>query len=230
MQGEQVDEQLVERRPGRVVPVDVQHDNAMQAGPQQQSSTLLSVAVIRGSLSFASPRSRADVELTDPDVVYDGQAEIDLGGHRAVLRSWGPAHTAGDQTILVDGRVLFGGDLFETRMFPIVPYFPPADTDVDGSRWITVLDQLLALDPAVVVPGHGEITDVSLIRDVRDYLDYVRSQAGRLRASGASAADAAAAIEQDARARWDNWANPEWIGYAACAFHQASPSAARVSA
>jgi glyoxylase-like metal-dependent hydrolase (beta-lactamase superfamily II) len=212
------------------VPVDVQHDNAMQAGPQQQSSTLLSVAVIRGSLSFASPRSRADVELTDPDVVYDGQAEIDLGGHRAVLRSWGPAHTAGDQTILVDGRVLFGGDLFETRMFPIVPYFPPADTDVDGSRWITVLDQLLALDPAVVVPGHGEITDVSLIRDVRDYLDYVRSQAGRLRASGASAADAAAAIEQDARARWDNWANPEWIGYAARAFHQASPSAARVSA
>ena len=65
----------------------------------------------------------AGVELTDPDITYDGQAEIDLGGHRAVLRSWGPAHTAGDQTILVDGRVLFGGDLFETRMFPIVPYF-----------------------------------------------------------------------------------------------------------
>ncbi|HYV80210.1 MAG TPA: hypothetical protein VE979_18955 [Streptosporangiaceae bacterium] len=43
------------------------------------------------------------VELADPDVIYDGQAEIDLGGHRAVLRSWGPAHTAGDQTIVVDG-------------------------------------------------------------------------------------------------------------------------------
>jgi glyoxylase-like metal-dependent hydrolase (beta-lactamase superfamily II) len=130
----------------------------------------------------------AGVELTDPDVTYDSQAEIDLGGHRAVLRSWGPAHTAGDQTILVDGRVLFGGDLFETRMFPIVPYFPPADTDVDGTRWITVLDQLTALDHAVVVPGHGEVTDVSLIRD---YLGYVRGQASRLRASGASADDAA---------------------------------------
>ena len=139
-----------------------------------------------------------------------------------MLRSRGPAHTAGDQTILVDGRVLFGGDLFETRMFPIVPYFPPADTDVDGSRWITVLDQLIALDPAVVVPGHGGVTDVSLIRDVRDYLNYVRSEASRLRASGASAADAAAAIDQGARARWDNWGNPEWIGYAARAFQQAS--------
>jgi glyoxylase-like metal-dependent hydrolase (beta-lactamase superfamily II) len=165
----------------------------------------------------------AGVELTDPDVTYEGQAEIDLGGHRAVLRSWGPAHTAGDQTILVDGRALFGGDLFETHMFPIVPYFPPADTDVDGSRWITVLDQLIALDPAVVVPGHGEVTDVSLIRDVRGYLDYVRSQASRLRASGASADDAAAAIGQAALARWDTWANPEWISYAARAFYQASP-------
>ena len=167
----------------------------------------------------------ACVELTDPDVTYDGQAEIDLGGHRAVLRSWGPAHTAGDQTILVDGRVLFGGDLFETRMFPIVPYFPPADTDVDASRWITVLDQLTALDPAVVVPGYGEVTDVSVIRDVRDYLDYIRSEASRLRASGASADDAAAAIDQAGRARWDTWANPEWIGYAARAFYQASPPA-----
>ncbi len=43
-----------------------------------------------------------------------------------------------------------------------------------------------------------------------------------------AADDAAAAIEQGARARWDNWANPEWIGYAARAFYQASPSAARV--
>jgi hypothetical protein len=37
-------------------------------------------------------------------------------------------------------------------------------------------------------------------------------------ASGASADDAAAAIEQGARARWDSWPNPEWIGYAARAF------------
>jgi CRISPR/Cas system type I-B associated protein Csh2 (Cas7 group RAMP superfamily) len=86
-----------------------------------------------------------------------------------------------------------------------------------------VLDRLAALEPAVVVPGHGEVTDVSLIRDVRDYLGYVRGEASRLRASGASADDAAAAIEQGARARWDRWANPEWIGYAARAFYQASP-------
>lgn len=161
------------------------------------------------------------VELVDPDLVYDDRAEIDLGGRTAVLRTVGPAHTASDQTVLIDGRVLFGGDLFETRIFPITPYFPPYDVDVDGPRWITVLDQLAALEAEIVVPGHGEVADTSLIRDVRDYLAYVRDEVERLRTSGASADEAAATIEKAARGRWSTWERPEWIGLAVQAFHAA---------
>jgi glyoxylase-like metal-dependent hydrolase (beta-lactamase superfamily II) len=166
-----------------------------------------------------------DVELVDPHITYDGQVEIDLGGHRAVLRSFGLAHTRADQIVLVDGRVLFGGDLFETRMFPIVPYFPPDDVDVDGSRWINVLDQLLVLDPAVVVPGHGEVTDATLIRDVREYLTHVRAETGRLRADGRSSEDAVAEVEGSVLARWGDWDNPEWIGFAVRSFYDASAAA-----
>ena len=136
-----------------------------------------------------------------------------------MLRGWGPAHTRADQTVLVDGRVLFTGDLTETRMFPIAPYFPPYDTDVDAGRWITVLDQLLALDPAVVVPGHGEITDTALIGDVRDYFHHVRGEVTRLRADGATPDEAAAAIEKGAKARWNTWDNPEWIAFTVRAFY-----------
>ncbi|WP_113699389.1 MBL fold metallo-hydrolase [Nonomuraea lactucae] len=161
------------------------------------------------------------VEFVDPDLVYDGQTEIDLGGHTAALRTVGPAHTASDQVVLIDDRVLFGGDLFETRIFPITPYFPPHDTDVDPERWISVLDQLSALGPEVVVPGHGEVTDVSLIHDVRDYLTYVRDEAGRLRAAGVSADEAAAAIDKQARDRWSAWERPEWISFTARAFYDA---------
>ncbi|MGI5447609.1 MBL fold metallo-hydrolase [Streptomyces sp. CA-243310] len=164
------------------------------------------------------------VELVDPDLVYDHRAEIDLGGRTAVLRTVGPAHTASDQTVLIDDRVLFGGDLFETRIFPIAPYFPPYDVDVDGARWITVLDQLIALNAEIVVPGHGEVTDTSLIRDVRDYLVYVRDEAGRLRASGASADETAATIDKAARSLWKTWERPEWISLAAQAFHAAGPT------
>ena len=36
------------------------------------------------------------VVLVDPGEVYDGETEIDLGGHVAVLRSYVRAHTGGD--------------------------------------------------------------------------------------------------------------------------------------
>jgi glyoxylase-like metal-dependent hydrolase (beta-lactamase superfamily II) len=159
------------------------------------------------------------VELIDPHEVYDGETEIDVGGHVVTLRTFGRAHTGGDQVVIVDGSVLFGGDLFETRMFPIVPYFPPDDVDVDGSAWIAVLDELLALAPAVVVPGHGEVTDATLIRDVRDYLAYIRGEATRLKAAGASEDEAVAEIEPAALARWSDWDNPEWIGFAVRCFY-----------
>jgi glyoxylase-like metal-dependent hydrolase (beta-lactamase superfamily II) len=162
------------------------------------------------------------VELIDPHEVYDGETEIDLGGHVVTLRTFGRAHTGGDQVVIVDGRVLFGGDLFETRMFPIVPYFPPDDVDVDGSRWIEVLDELLALNPEIVVPGHGEVTDATLIREVRDYLVFVRAEAERLKIDGVSADDAVAAIEPAVLERWSDWDNPEWIGFAVRCFYDAA--------
>ena len=159
------------------------------------------------------------VELIDPHDVYDGETEIDLGGHVVTLRTFGRAHTGGDQVVLVDGSVLFGGDLFETRMFPIVPYFPPDDVDVDGSAGSTCSTSCSRSNPAVVVPGHGEVTDATLIRDVRDYLAHIRGEATRLKAAGASADEAVAEIEPTALARWCDWDNPEWIGFAVRCFY-----------
>ena len=145
------------------------------------------------------------VEFVEPDIVFfDGDLELDLGGHRAVLRSYRPAHAADDQVVLVDDRVLFAGDLVLIGQFPIVPYFPPFEADVDANHWIDVLDELTSLQPAIV-PGHGELSDSSAIAEVRDFLTYVRDMARQLRVNGASADDAAASIEVAARARWTSW-------------------------
>ena len=158
------------------------------------------------------------VAFVDPHVVYETAAEIDLGGRTATLRTWGLAHTGGDQVIVVDDRILFGGDLFETRMFPIVPWFPPDDTDVDGDRWIEILGELLRIEPAVVVPGHGEVTDAGLIEGVRDYLAFVRDEAQRGVDERRPVDDVTAEVERAATERWADWDNPEWIGFAVRAF------------
>jgi len=162
------------------------------------------------------------VELVDPEVVYDGECDLDLGGREVQLRTWGLAHTRADQVVfLPQERILFTGDLVETRMFPIFPYFPPDDTDVDGSRWIDVLERLLALDPAIVVPGHGEVGDASLIAATRDYMVVVRRETARLAAEGHDADAIVATLEPELRSRYADWDSPEWIGFAIRSFHAA---------
>lgn len=159
------------------------------------------------------------LELVEPDITYDDRLVLDLGGTTVTLRAWGPAHAADNQTVLVDDRVLFAGDLFETRMFPILPYFPPFDTGFDGERWIAALDELAALRIPRIVPGHGEVTDTDHMRETRDYLVHVRDETRRLRMRSVSCEDAAARIEAAVVQRWPDWEMRRRIGYAVRAFY-----------
>jgi len=155
------------------------------------------------------------VELVEPDETYDGGSlQLDLGGRRVELRTWGLAHTRGDQVVwLPEERVLFTGDLVENRFFSIFPYFPPDDADVNGSRWIDVLEQLERLEPQVVVPGHGEVGDTALVSAVREYLTLLRSETKRLAAEGADEESTVATLDAQFRERHPDWDAPEWIAF-----------------
>jgi glyoxylase-like metal-dependent hydrolase (beta-lactamase superfamily II) len=162
------------------------------------------------------------VELVEPHVVYDGEADIDLGGRTVQLRTFGLAHTRSDQVVFCpDEGVLFTGDLVESRIFPIYPFFPPDDADVDGSRWIEVLRQLEVLEPRIVVPGHGEPSDVGVITIAREYHEMLRAETYRLADEGLSADEAVAALEQDVLGRYEGWDQPEWVGVGIRCFHAA---------
>lgn len=159
------------------------------------------------------------VELVDPDEVYDGELTLDLGGTTAELREFGLAHTRGDQVVfLPEQSVLFTGDLVETRFFPIFPWFPPDDVDVNGSKWIDVLGRLEALQPKVVVPGHGEVGGPDLIGQVRAYLEDVRHRVNAA-SDGRSSEEVKAALEPEIRAAYPTWDAPEWIGFAVECFY-----------
>jgi glyoxylase-like metal-dependent hydrolase (beta-lactamase superfamily II) len=163
-----------------------------------------------------------DVSLVEPDVVYDGAAGIDLGGHAVELRTWGVAHTRSDQVVHLPERgVLFTGDLVESRCFAIFPWFPPDDADVDGDRWIAVLEELERLRPAIVVPGHGEVGDAGVIATAREYLLHLRSETRRLAGEGLSEDDVATELDRSLRELHPDWAQPEWIAFGARCFYAA---------
>jgi glyoxylase-like metal-dependent hydrolase (beta-lactamase superfamily II) len=112
-------------------------------------------------------------ELADaPDVAVTADTTLVLGGRRLVLlHPSRPAHTSGDLALwLPDERVLFAGDLLVEDGVTMV---------VDGSSagLLVALDRLAALQPRVVVPGHGKLSErpAELIRLTRSYLEDLRS-------------------------------------------------------
>ena len=166
------------------------------------------------------------VELVEPQVVYDGAAELDLGGRTAQLRTFGLAHTRGDQVVfLPEQRILFAGDLVEEKCFAIFPWFPPDDVDVDGDRWIATLEELERLEPEIVVPGHGAVGGVEVIVAAREYLELLRAETRRLAGDGLTEDEVAAELDRSLRALHPDWAQPEWIDFGARCFYAASAAA-----
>lgn len=150
------------------------------------------------------------VEFIDPHIVYDGGADLDLGGKTVQLRTMAPAHSRGDQVIfLPNERVLFTGDLVENRFYPIFPFVPSYDVDVDGNNWIRVIEELQRLEPNLVVPGHGEIGDTELLTTTHEYLTLLRSETKRLAAEGHEADAIIATLEPQLRTRYPDWDTSE---------------------
>jgi glyoxylase-like metal-dependent hydrolase (beta-lactamase superfamily II) len=159
----------------------------------------------------------ADVRPIRPHVAYDGErAELDLGGVTVRLSYHGPAHTRGDQLVLLPNEgVLFAGDLVENRFFPILP-----DEDAHGSDWIALLAKMQALDPTTVVPGHGEVGDAGLVGEVRAYLEDVRQHVNEAFEANSSLDDAKQRLEPEIRRRYATWENEIWIGFAVENFYR----------
>lgn len=148
------------------------------------------------------------VVLTPPDQTYDGdRATLDLGGRNVEFRTWGTAHSPGDQIIhLPEERIVFAGDLLEERMFPIVPLYPPMITagDMDVPRWEVALNDIMRLEPRLIVPGHGNLSGVELPKAVLDYFNEVRTL---VKAAGQSSSG----LEERIRAQYPTWEHNQYI-------------------
>lgn len=130
-----------------------------------------------------------DVVTRNADKTFEGQLSVEVGGRRVDVYDLGPAHTAADSVVHVpDAGVLFGGDLLFFGCTPIVWAGPIAN-------WVAACDAMIALDPSVVVPGHGPVGDGSAIKSVREYLTFVSDYADCAWTTGQLFQEAAARID-----------------------------------
>jgi len=153
--------------------------------------------------------------LVAADRLYEGKEHLlDLGGRKVLLKTWGKAHTRGDQIVyLPEDGILFTGDLAEESTFPIFPWFPPHDVDIDGDNWVRALNDCIALQPRTVVPGHGDIGGLDILTGVRNYIVDVAAKVKAAR-NGRSEDEIVATLAPQIRSEHPDWHFPEWIDFA----------------
>jgi glyoxylase-like metal-dependent hydrolase (beta-lactamase superfamily II) len=152
------------------------------------------------------------VPYPTPDIPFDREHRLDLGGVHARIMWRGPApmHTRGDTMVFVEqDRVLFTGDVVMSQRFLA------AQNNSSITTWLETLDELTSLKPLQVVPSHGKIGDASLIARDRAFLAAVQTRVGELKRAGKSIDDAVAAVVAEIGPSYPEWGNPSGAAAAA---------------
>lgn len=132
-----------------------------------------------------------EIERVAPTETFGdrGAVTVDAGGIVAEIIHIPAAHTVGDSVVwLPEQRVLFTGDLVFSGGTPFLLMGSLA-----GS--LAALGTLRAFDPLVVVAGHGQVTDVSVLDATEDYLTWLAQLAAQTHARGLSPLEAATSAD-----------------------------------
>jgi glyoxylase-like metal-dependent hydrolase (beta-lactamase superfamily II) len=124
------------------------------------------------------------VEFAPADTTFTGAVTIRLGRREVRLLHLGRGNTAGDTLVYVpDAKVLATGDV-------VVAPVPFGFGSYPG-EWLGVLDKILAMETAAIIPGHGPVMrDSKYIATLQRILTSLRAQAQDAVKQGLSLEDA----------------------------------------
>ncbi len=137
-----------------------------------------------------------DIQLVLPTTLFDQRYELDLDGTEVHLIYVGPCHQVGDTIVhLPKEGVVFAGDVVFRQCAPM---------GWTGSyeKWYQCLDLITELNPTVIVPGHGPICGLEGVRELKEYLQYVRDQSRVCFDEDLNSLDAAKRIEFGPYGEW----------------------------
>ena len=118
----------------------------------------------------------AGTDPTTASTVLETSTALTLGGRTLEVRYLADAHFPGDVVVWMPQEgVLFSGDhIYVDRLLGILPVS-------NAQTWLEAFSQLEALAPAVIVPGHGRVSDLARARaDTGDYLAFIVTGVSRL--------------------------------------------------
>ena|ERR1700733_13609072 len=150
------------------------------------------------------------VTLRTPDILFDNEAKLDLGGGVTARLLWlGEGHTKGDELTFVEpDRTLVSGDLVQNKVVPGI-----SDDGGTPTSWISVLDKLAALNVQHVLPDHSPPGDGSMITSERNFISDLQTRALALKRQGVSAEDAGKQLSAEFKTKYADWPTINVAGF-----------------
>lgn len=159
---------------------------------------------LRGLGGFASMLGNYEfggIHPRQPGHTFTGTETLTVGDRAVELIEVGPAHTTGDAIAwLADARVVFAGDILFNGVTPIM-WAGPVD------NWIAALERIEALDPQVVVGGHGPPGSRAELSALREYWQWLAAEV-----AAGDGSDPGRLAERLIRS--DGWRNSAWVDWA----------------
>jgi glyoxylase-like metal-dependent hydrolase (beta-lactamase superfamily II) len=181
--------------------------NAVQQQEMEQHG--MEMVEMFSSRSAQNKELLTGVKLRSPDVIFDTDAKIDLGGVTIRLLWFGGAHTKGDELTLVEpDGTLVSGDVVQNKVVPNI--FGDGGTP---SSWIAVLDKILTLHVRYVLPDHSAPGDGSLVSKERAFIDDLRTRALALKRQGVSVDDAGKQLSAEFKTKYSDWPSMNVAGF-----------------
>ena len=116
----------------------------------------------------------AGLVATSADITFEQNYQFNFANLDIQLHHQGPAHTPGDSWVYIPQlKLLFTGDIaYGDRMLGVI--------DVsDSQSWLEVFEAMSQLDTQQVVPGHGQVSTMTRLRqETYDYLVHLRTHVG----------------------------------------------------
>ena len=146
-----------------------------------------------------------EVEITPPNIIFEKEMEVWLGGYRLQLLYHGKGHTDGDTIIYIDQlRTVITGDLVFNKKIPYM-----ADSYIDD--WIGSLKYIELLKNETVIPGHGPIGERTTIIAMKHYLMNLKELVLAQLKDNKTLKETQEIVEPILRKKYKDWKELDWI-------------------
>lgn len=145
------------------------------------------------------------VKFRAPDITFDKEITIDLGGATARLFWMGmAAHTQADELIDVEpDSTLISGDIVQNKTLPNLP-----DQYASMKGWVETLAQLRQHPKwQHIVPDHSPAGDGSLVEEDYQFFSQLQTRALELKRQGKSADEAGQTLLAEFKMKFPDWPN-----------------------